>query len=128
MKKIFAITLFAVATAAHAAPAPTAGDDAWIGARPSIRIQVSPAVNGTFRVKATVTDLRNGNVLSEPLLLVKGGVPAKAKIGATGAPDATTVAFTVTVAPDGKSAIYNSEVRSNGEVIAAEEANLVIGG
>jgi len=84
-------------------------------------------VNGTFQVKATVRDLRNGNVLSEPRLLVKAGVPAKAEIGAAGTPGSTAIAFTVLVASDGKSAAYNSEIRSNGETVAAENAQLVVG-
>ena len=126
MKKLVALCLFAAVAAANAAPSATAPGDAWIGARPAVRIAVSPEGTDTFRVSATVQDLRNGNVLSEPVLITKAGMTAKAEVGTAGAPGATVVAFTVTVALDGKSAVYSSEVRSNGEVLAAEEATLVV--
>ena len=126
MKKLVALCLFAVVATANAAPSATPPGDAWIGARPAVKVTVSPDGADTFRVSATVRDLRNGNVLSEPVLITKAGMPAKAEVGTTGAPGATVVAFTVTVAPDGKSAVYSSEVRSNGEVLAAEEATLVV--
>ena len=127
MKKLVAFCLFAVVAAANAAPSANPTGDAWVGARPAVKVNVSPAGADTFRVSATIRDLRNGNVLSEPVLVTKAGMPAKAEVGTTGTPGATVIAFTVTVAPDGNSAGYRSEIRSNGEVLAAEEATLVVG-
>ena len=127
MKKLLAVCLFVVSAAANAAPTASAPGDAWIGARPAVKVTVSPGSADTFRVSATVRDLRNGNVLSQPVLITRAGMPAKVEVGTTGSPGATIVAFTVTVAHDGKSAAYKSEIRSNGDVVAAEEATLVIG-
>jgi hypothetical protein len=127
MKKLVAFSLLAVASAAVAAPFATPSPDAWVGARPAVKVSVASVGAGKFRVNATVRDLRNGNVLSEPVLVATAGAPAKVEIGATGTPGSTVVAFTVTVAPDGRSASYSSEIRSNGEVVAAEEATLAVG-
>ena len=126
MKKLLALSLLTVASAAFAAPDTTPAADAWVGARPAVKVSVAKAGADTYRVNATVRDLRNGNVLSEPVLVTKAGVPAKAEVGATGAVGNMLVAFTVTVAADGQSASYTSELRSNGEVLASEEATLAV--
>ncbi|MGY4516906.1 hypothetical protein [Lysobacter sp. HA18] len=127
MKQLFALSLFAIAAAATAAPVATPAGAAWAGARPAVNVSVARAGANTFRVSATVRDLRNNNVLSQPVLVVKAGVPAKAEVGATGAPGTSAVAFTVTVAPNGESASYESQIKSNGAIIATEEVTLAVG-
>lgn len=126
MKKLLAISLLAAVASASAAPGPTPPGNAWVGARPAVQVSVASAGTDTYRVQATVRDLRNGNILSEPKLVTRAGVPAKAEVGADGAPGDMLVAFTVTVAPDGQSASYTSELRSNGEVLASAEATLAV--
>ncbi len=91
MKKLVAFSLLAVASAAVAAPSATPSPDAWVGARPAVKVSVASAGAGKFRVNATVRDLRNGNVLSEPVLVATAGAPARVEIGATGTPGSTVV-------------------------------------
>lgn len=127
--KVFAVVaLLSLSCHAYADqrdPVPSA--DAWIGARPSVEVSVHPGPDAdTYRVNAVVTDLRSGQVLSIPMMLVAAGAPAKAEIGAVGIQGATQLAFSVTVAADGESAAYSAEVRSNGEVISAQHATLLV--
>ena len=129
MKKLLAIPVLALAFAAYAEvphPAPS-NPDSWNGARPDVRVRVKPIRDtDTFLVSAVVTDARDGRVLAGPSMTVKAGVPANAEVGTTGGPDATSLAFTVVVAPDGKSASYRSEIRNNANVIAAQDSVLAI--
>ena len=129
MKKLLVIPVLAlsfVAMADSSHPAPS-NPDSWLGARPDVRVRVKP-VRGTetYVVSAVITDARNGSVLSGPSMTVKPGSPAKVEVGITGAPNATSLMFSVVVAPDGKTASYRSEVRNNDEVISAQEAVLAV--
>ena len=129
MKKLVALSLITFATLAHSEtphPAP-ANPDAWIGAQPSVRVSVKP-LRGTetYLVSAVVTDLRNGPVLAGPNMTVRAGAPAKAEIGATGAPDAAQITLEVTVAADGQTATYASEFRRNGSIVAGQQAVLAV--
>ena len=100
--------------------------EAWIGAPPVVKVSVASEGSNTFRVNATVRDLRNGNLLSEPSLLVKAGAPTRVELGTTGDPASVLVAFSVTVAANGEFASYVSDIRTNNEVLASEEALLVV--
>jgi hypothetical protein len=123
-----ALALLALTFATAYAEGPVAqSPDVWIGARPSVEISVRPSSTaGTFMIAAVVKDLRNGEVLSKPMMLVKAGAPAKLEVGAQGVPDASALSVAVTVAGDGKTAAYSSEVRSNGEVVSSQQATLAV--
>ena len=118
------LSFAAMADSSHPAPS---NPDSWVGARPDVRVRVKP-VRGTdtYLVSAVVTDTRDGRVLSGPTLTVKSGAPAKVEVGTTGAPNATSLTFSVVVAPDGKTASYRSEIRSNNEIISAQDAVLAV--
>lgn len=135
MKTLFAIAMLAFSFSAVAGstapissshPAPS-NPDSWMGAQPDVRVRVkSIRDTDTYLVSAVITDTRDGRVLSGPTMTVKAGVPAKVEVGTTGAPDATSLMFSVTVAPDGKTASYRSEVRSNAVVVSAQDAVLAV--
>ena len=135
MRNLLAIVLLALPFPALAAgsppipvehPAPS-DPDAWMGAQPDVRVRVKPIRDtDSFLVSAVVTDARDGRVLAGPSLTVKPGVPARVEVGATGAPDAISLMFSVTVAPDGRSASYRSEVRNNSVVVSAHDAVLAL--
>ena len=129
MKKLLIIPALALSFAAAADsshPAPT-NPDSWMDARPDVRVRVSPVRGSdTYLVSAVVTDTRDGRVLSGPNMTVKAGSPAKVEVGTTGTPGTTSLMFTVVVAPDGKTASYRSEVRSNDKVISAQDAVLAV--
>lgn len=122
MKNLAVLALLSLTFAASAAPDAAA----WTNARPNVKISVAAAGAETYKVSAVVTDLRNSRILSEPRLVTKAGMSAKAEIGAKGQPGATLVSFTVTVAPNGRTAAYSSEISANGQVIAAQQATLVV--
>jgi len=128
MKRLAAVALLALPSAAFAAsPSPTSSD-AWQGARPAIEISVGHAeAPGTYRVNAVVTDLRNGDVLAEPVMVMQAGQAARAQVGGVGVEDLVSVAFAVTVDPSGESASYTSEVRNDAEVVASQRATLAVG-
>lgn len=114
-----------LAASASVLAAPSA--DPWMGARPSLQLAVSRTdMPDRYTVRAKVWDLRSGAVLSEPILVVEGGKPAVAEVGALGTPGAMLVAFTVTVDADGRRAACSSEVRDNGTVISAQRATLAV--
>lgn len=123
-----ALALLALTFATAYAEGPVAqSPDVWIGAHPSVEISVRPSSTaGTFMIAAVVKDLRNGEVLSQPMMLVKAGAPAKLEVGARDVPDASALSVAVTVAGDGKTAAYSSEVRSNGEVVSSQQATLAV--
>lgn len=135
MKRLLTTALFALSFSAFAGssppisavhPAPS-NPDSWMGAQPDVRVRVKPIRDtDTYLVSAVVTDARDGRVLAGPTLTVKPGVPAKVEVGTSGIPDAISLMFSVTVAPDGKSATYRSEVRNDSVVVAAQDAVLAL--
>ena len=126
LKNLLAFALPALAGPVFANSTGTMNPDVWIGARPALKVSVAAEASDTVRVNATVRDLRNGKLLSEPVLVVKAGAPARVELGTTGHPAAVLVGFTITVAANGESASYMSEISSNDEVIATQEATLVV--
>ena len=135
MKRLLTIALLAISFSALAHPSPPISSphpapsdpDSWMGARPDVRVRVKPIRDtDTYLVSAVVTDTRDGRVLAGPTLTVKAGEPARVEVGTTGVPDAISLMFSVTVAPDGKSASYRSEVRNDSVVIAAQDAVLAL--
>lgn len=127
MKQLFAVGLLALSFSALADSATPVTPDAWIDARPDVQISVShgPAP-GTYTINAVVSDLRNGNVLANPVMETRAGAPAHAEIGSTGVKGMASVAFTVTVDPSGQTAAYSSEVRDNAEVVSSQRATLAV--
>ena len=129
MKKLLVATLLALplcalADAPHPAPS---NPDSWMDARPDVRVRVKPVRDSdSYLVSAVITDTRDGRVLSGPSMTVKAGVPAVVEVGTTGAPKATSLKLSVVVAADGKSANYRSELRSNGDVVAAQDSVLAV--
>ena len=127
MKKLFATALLALPFSAFAASPAPASSDAWQGARPAVEISVSHGESpDTYQVNAVVSDLRNGTVLAEPVMLVQAGKVARAEIGGIGAEGLASVAFAVTVDPAGETATYASEVRNNAEVVSSQSATLAV--
>lgn len=126
MKTIFAVALLAVSVPAFAEGA-TTSSDAWQGARPDIAVSVSQGdTPDTYKVNAVVTDLRSGDVLSEPVMVAYAGKAARAEIGGIGTDGLMSIAFSVTVDHAGDTAAYSSEVRNNAEVVSSQSATLAV--
>lgn len=80
----------------------------------------------TYELSASISDLRTGQVLSEPKLIATPGKPAQVQVGATGAEGMISVEFTVTIADSGDTATYSSQVKDNGVAISSQSFTLVV--
>ena len=127
MKHLLIVSLFVLSVGLVVTSSDPAPPDVWAGVHPSIQVSVAPGGVDTYRVAATIRDLRNDTVLAEPVMMVTAGIPAQVEFGSVGAPEARLVVFRVTVAADGQSAACRAEFHVNDEIIVAVEATLAVG-
>jgi hypothetical protein len=127
MKWLLAIAVPALPFSTFGASPAPASADAWQDARPAVDISVSRGeAPDTYQVNAVVSDLRNGDVLAKPIMVIQAGKAARAEIGGVGMDGFVSVAFAVTVDPTGETAAYTSEVRNNAEVVSSQSATLAV--
>ncbi len=122
-----ALALLALPALAFAqAPTPPS-PDIWIGAHPAVELSIKPYTTpDTYVLSAVVKDLRNNTVIAKPVMLVKAGAPARLEAGVEGVPNASGFKMQVTVAQDGKTAAFTSEVQANGETVASQAGTLAV--
>ncbi|MBS0319358.1 MAG: hypothetical protein JSR18_02350 [Proteobacteria bacterium] len=126
MKRL-ALALLSIPLVAFGQTAPPPSPDLWIGAHPAVALSVTPYTTpDLYVVSAVVTDLRNDTVIAKPVMLVKAGAPARLEAGVEGVPNASGFRMQVTVARDGKTAAFKSEVKANGETVAAQAGTLAV--
>ena len=126
MKKLLFFAMLAPALAA-AQSQELINPGPWIGARPSVMVDVARGENpGTYVVSGRITDLRNGNVLATPRLETPANNEVRSEVGVTGMNHATTVGFTVKVAADGQTASFSSEVKEIGVALSAQHGTLAV--
>jgi hypothetical protein len=120
---VAAITLSQFASAAEPAALPS--HDAWLNVHPGISVDVHPAgKTNQYEINATITDLATGKVLTQPKLVINAGAPGIIQVGSTGLPGLVSVNLSVTVATDGATATYTSEIHSGTEVISSQKASI----
>jgi hypothetical protein len=88
-----------------------------------VEVDVQPAESpaGAYLCRATVTDLRSGEVLSAPQVAFPAGEEAQLR---TGTSPGAEVLIRVTVAADGSRATYTAEVRSEGRTVSSHKASV----
>lgn len=128
MNKILLIAgLLCVASLANAGGTVDVSKNDWRHVRPKIEVQVKRmATADTYVVTATLSDLKSGQVLSQPKLITHAGAPARIQVGEKGTPGSVLVDIDVTVAPSGSTATYVSEVRDNNEVVSSQVLTLAV--
>ena len=127
MKNLITVALLCMSSVVVANPSAPAQADLWTNPRPDVQVSV---VRGkamdTYELSASISDLRTGQVLSEPKLIATPGKPAQVQVGATGAEGMISVEFTVTIADSGDTATYSSQVKDNGLAISSQSFTLAV--
>ncbi len=121
-----ALAVASLAVTAHCALAQERIDPAaWMSAKPASSVKVAPTAEpGVYLVSAKVSDLATDKILATPeLRVVAGAAPATFELGID---PVVVIKFVVSVAADGRSAEYTSEVRRNRKVESAHSATLAL--
>jgi hypothetical protein len=121
----FGILIFSsIAGASADKPVPA---DVWLNAVPGVALNVNHVdASDIYYIRATITDLRSGKVLSTPSLTTYAGNPATVRVGGSGMDGMMSINFTVTVASTGDVAAFTSEVRNNDAVVSSQSATLAV--